>query len=272
MIDTRPARGFLPGFGPDGRTVIVALDHALASGQVPPLDRPAPLLAEVLEGEPDALILSAGMNRVASAASPPWWLTADYYATSVFPGVDGEEELHTFLWHAEQAIALGARGLKCLLVFGRHQAEPLADNVASIARLVAGARRAGVAVMIEATLWGSRIPAAAKDDPVMVAHAARVAFELGADVIKVPLPAGGVGLRTLTSALPVPIVVMGGPATDPATLFHALHRAIGAGAAGVAMGRNVWQHPHPAKMVRALNALVHEGAEPTAALAILGAA
>jgi fructose-bisphosphate aldolase, class I len=258
----------LPGFRADGRSVIVALDHALASGQVAPLDRPAPLLERIEAGAPDGLILSAGIARLASAATP-WWLTADYYATSIEPGAQGELEIHTLLWQAEQARAWGAAGLKCLLVFGTADPRSLRDNVAFVSRLVAGARALDLPVMVEATLWGSRIAPAQKDDPALVAHATRAAFELGADVIKIPLPAGGEGLADLTSALSVPLVVMGGPAGEPAALFESIERAVAAGIRGVALGRNVWQHPQPAAFVAALHAVVHGGASAAQALALL---
>ena len=44
--------------------------------------------------------------------------------------------------------------------------------------------------------------------------------------------------------------------------------AIDAGAAGIAIGRNVWQHPQPALMLRRLHAIVHEGADAAGALSL----
>ncbi len=259
----------MPFFGADGKAVIVALDHALASGQVEPLDRPAPLLARIAAGGPDGLILTAGMARLHDAGGAPWLLTADYYATSSVPGVAGDAEIHTFAYGAAAARARGAAGLKCLLVYGVREPGRLGANVAEVARLIDEAHDVGLPVMVEAVLWGHGI--AERDQRVasMVAAAARAAFELDADVIKIPLPDDLDAVARLTDALPVPMVAMGGPASDAAGLFAHLEGAVSAGIAGVALGRNVWQSSDPAAYTRALRALVHDGASAGDALNML---
>lgn len=259
----------MPFFAADGKTVIVAIDHALGSGQVPPLDRPAPLLAQVVEGRPDGLILTPGMARLLDSDAAPWLLTADYYASSTLPGGAGDDEIHTLAFDAASARTRGASGLKCLLVYGVRDPERLARNVVDVAHLIDDAHDAGLPVMVEAVLWGRGIAASDQRDATMVAHAARAAFEIGADVIKIPLPDDLDAVAKLTSALPVPIVAMGGPASDPVGLFAHLEGAIAAGIRGVALGRNVWQSPDPAAFTRALRALVHDGATAADALVLL---
>ncbi|MDX2006093.1 MAG: hypothetical protein SFU83_12505 [Meiothermus sp.] len=125
----------------DGRAVVVALDHALASGQVPPLDHPKPLLDSLLEARPDGLILTHGMTKLVSpGAVGQRWLTADYYATSTLPGAGGEHEIQDQIWSAATARALGATGLKVLLVFGRHSPEVFLRNVRYVSSLIDEAR------------------------------------------------------------------------------------------------------------------------------------
>ena len=248
-------------FGPDGRTVIVAMDHALGSGQVAPLDDPRPLLDEIVRGRPDGLILTEGMRRLLPEdRAVPWLLTADYYATAVMPGASGDEELHRILWSAEDARKRGASGLKCLLVFGQMDAQAQARDVQGVAALISEAGRVGLPVMVEATLWGRRVPSGAQSETASVEHAARIAFELGADIIKIPIPDDLAALERLAERLPTPIVLMGGPQVDAASLFGRLRDAIDAGASGLALGRNVWSADRPGDMVRALKMIVHEGA------------
>jgi DhnA family fructose-bisphosphate aldolase class Ia len=67
----------------------------------------------------------------------------------------------------------------------------------------------------------------------------------------------------------VPVIVLGGAATDDAGILRMAADAISAGAAGVAIGRNVWQHPHPERMAKALHAIVHENATADSAIGIL---
>lgn len=256
--------------GSDGRAVIVALDHALASGQVAPLDQPAQLLGHILPSQPDGLIVTYGMHKlVPETYSGQCWLTADYYATSVFPGKNGDLELQDLIWSVKAAQALGVAGLKILLVFGRQDPRVQLRNVGYVADLVGEAHQAKLPVMVEPVLWGSQIPIEQQSNPELVVHAARVAFELGADVVKVPIPDDPRALERLARALPIPIVLMGGPPTDPSKLFGMLREAMDAGAAGVALGRNIWQHADPAAMVRALKQMVHHGSPPKEALELL---
>jgi DhnA family fructose-bisphosphate aldolase class Ia len=261
----------LPFMAVDGRSVIVALDHSLAAGQIPPLDRPRPLLERVLAGNPDGLIVTPGMARLLPSNSPPWLLTADYYGTSVLPGGFGDEELHCRLWDAEQAAESGAAALKCLLVFGFRSSDKQLANIEVVARLITEAKARKLPVMVEVTLWGGRVAVSQRNDGTMVAHAARMAFELGADIIKLPLPDDLRPLSTLAAAIPVPLLLMGGPASDPTVLFPLLRDAMDAGVRGVALGRNVWQHPKPDRVVVALNRLVHEDCSAEEALEVLDA-
>jgi len=216
---------------------------------------------EVVRGGPDGLIMTEGMRRLLRGdSSVPWLLTADYYATSVMPGAAGDEELHRVLWSEESARKHGASGLKCLLVFGQADAKAQARGVERVAALVSQAEHVGLPVMVEATLWGRRVPGGAQSETASVEHAARIAFELGADIIKIPIPDDLAALERLAERLPTPIVLMGGPQVDAASLFGRLRDAIDAGARGLALGRNVWSADRPGDMVRALKMIVHEGA------------
>lgn len=262
-----------PFVAEDGRTVIVALDHGLGLGHVEGLKRPEELLRTLANAGPDGVIVPRGMGRLIGGMEEPlpWLLTADVYATSTLPGSPGRDEVHATVWTAADAKALGAAGLKVLLVFGRSDPEAFLDEFRSVARLVSQAAEAGLPVMVETVLWGPDVPAGRDDDAQFVVDAARTGFELGADILKIAIPDDLGPLRELTSGLPVPIVLMGGPAADPKTTFHRIDAALDAGAAGVALGRNVWNRAHPDRFVAALRALVHGRAPWTVAVADLDA-
>ena len=53
--------------------------------------------------------------------------------------------------------------------------------------------------------------------------------------------------------------MLGGAATDAGGILQMVRDAMDCGAAGIAIGRNIWQHPHPLKMARALHVIVHGG-------------
>lgn len=260
-----------PILAADGRSVIVAVDHALTSGHVAGLDRPAQLLADLAAAGADAVIAAPGSARLARRVAPglPLLLTADYYATATVPGTAGTLEQHARLFSAAHARAMGAAGLKCLWVHGRDDREAQLAALRATAGLLEEAHAVALPVMVEAVLWGRKLAPAREHEGELVAHAARMAFELGADLIKVALPDDVGPLADVAAALPVPIVVMGGPVADPRALFARIRTVLDAGVRGVALGRNVWATADPTVMVAALRALVHEGAPAEAAWARL---
>jgi DhnA family fructose-bisphosphate aldolase class Ia len=105
----------------------------------------------------------------------------------------------------------------------------------------------------------------------MIALAARIAAEYGADFVKTAYSGDPDSFRTVVRGATVPVLVLGGDRmhTDRATL-ELTHGAIMAGAAGIAMGRNIWQASDPAGMVRALRAIIHDGVDVDAAAALIG--
>jgi DhnA family fructose-bisphosphate aldolase class Ia len=93
-----------------------------------------------------------------------------------------------------------------------------------------------------------------------IAHSARIAAELGADIIKTPVPKDYRILKEITSGLPVPVVVAGGSKIAETTVFLDLvEKAMAAGAQGVAIGRNIFQSRHPELLLRAICRIVHRG-------------
>ena len=96
-----------------------------------------------------------------------------------------------------------------------------------------------------------------------IKHTARLGAEMGADIVKVYYSGDTESFRTVTESCPVPIVMSGGPKTaNPVEFLSSLKGAMDAGAMGVAVGRNVWQHEEPAKVITAINHVVHDNMEP----------
>ncbi len=262
MSGASPAEArWAPGT-PDGRAVIVAMDHGIAAGAVTGLEAPMSTLRTILGGAPDGVLLSAGIARHAAPVireqQAAQWVTVDHYGTSTVPGADDGLELHTVVASPARARDLGAAGVKTVLVFGYADPAAYLANLRAVGTLVEEAHRAGLPIMIEAVLWGSRIPNDRRDDPALVAHACRIAVELGADVIKTTMPARDLG--RIVAALPVPVLILGGPrGNNPGGFLDRVAGAIAQGASGVVVGRMVWQADDPAGVVRALRAVVHPG-------------
>ena len=107
-------------------------------------------------------------------------------------------------------------------------------------------------------------------DPAMVKHAARVGAELGADIVKVPYTGTPETFRDVAEGCFVPVVIAGGEKMDTdEDILEMVKGATDAGGAGVSIGRNVFQHRDPSKIVRAISRIVHGGASVEEALKIL---
>ncbi len=98
--------------------------------------------------------------------------------------------------------------------------------------------------------------------------AARVAAELGADIVKTVYTGDVDSFREVTLGCPVPVVVAGGSRTDDLATLQLIEGAMEGGAAGISIGRNAFQHPTPDRFIRAAAQIVHHGrsAEDAASL------
>ncbi|MBS7287920.1 MAG: fructose-bisphosphate aldolase, partial [Candidatus Freyarchaeota archaeon] len=96
-----------------------------------------------------------------------------------------------------------------------------------------------------------------KANPDTIAHASRLGAELGADVVKTPYTGDPETFRKVVEGCPVPVVIAGGPkAETDADVLRMVRGAMDAGAVGVAMGRNAFQHENPVAIVRAVVEIV----------------
>jgi fructose-bisphosphate aldolase/2-amino-3,7-dideoxy-D-threo-hept-6-ulosonate synthase len=95
----------------------------------------------------------------------------------------------------------------------------------------------------------------------VVKLAARAGAELGADIIKTNYTGDPDSFKEVTDGCPVPVVIAGGPKMDTdRDVLEMVKGAVEAGGAGTSIGRNIFQHENPTKMVRAIARIVHENA------------
>jgi DhnA family fructose-bisphosphate aldolase class Ia len=90
-------------------------------------------------------------------------------------------------------------------------------------------------------------------------HAARVGAEIGADIVKVNYPGSPQEFEEVTGGCPVPVVIAGGEKMESdMDILNMVEGAMKAGGAGVSIGRNVFQHANPRRIIAAISAVVHE--------------
>ncbi len=185
-------------------------------------------------------------------------LRADVYKPSL-PGHEDHGAYRTY--GAAEALAVGARAVMSML-YVHHPAE--AQMFRENAALISECHAVGVPVIVEALPYG--LGQSAHYTPEHIGFAVRAAAELGADVVKTAWPGDEAAFRNIVEASFVPVIVLGGAASDAAGILQMVEQSIRAGGAGIAIGRNVWQQPDPVLMLRRLHAVVHGGATAAEAL------
>jgi fructose-bisphosphate aldolase / 2-amino-3,7-dideoxy-D-threo-hept-6-ulosonate synthase len=232
-----------------GRMAILPLDLVMPLGPVPGAADQLPLIRMAGVVGVDAVLLRWGeARRCARDLSPDVGLIIRISGAAQ-SGADGYEGL---LHSVEASLALGADGVCVDLRLGDRYELQMMQGVAAVAE---SCDRLGVVCLVEAVPTGS---ADDGDRQAGIAWAARVAQELGADIVKVPHPGGTAAMRAVAEQCQVPLVVAGGSRVELPDLLHSVQAALTGGASGTAIGRNVITSADPAAVQRAILEMVHE--------------
>ncbi len=234
-----------------GRTVMLAIDHGYFQGPTTGLERVdvsiVPLLAHT-----DALMLTRGMLR---SSIPSTYPRGVVLRASGGPSILKELSDEEIAVDIEDAIRLGVSALAVqVFIGGEHETR----SVHNMTRLVDLGNRYGIPVL--------GVTAVGKDlvrDARYLGLACRICAELGAHMVKTYYCAEG--FETVTAACPVPIIMAGGKKLPELDALTMAHRAVSEGAAGVDMGRNIFQSDDPIAMLQAVGRVVHQKASPSEA-------
>jgi DhnA family fructose-bisphosphate aldolase class Ia len=251
-----------------GRALVTAIDHGLSLGATEGFRDPEATLRAVLDGDPDAVLVGPHFARryadVVSESGADVVVTADVVANSTRPGFDDGQEVWTPAFDPDLLLSLDPVGVKVVLVFGRDDRAMFQRNVAYVAEMAEALRGTDVPLVVEPVMWGPRVPDDLAADPDYVAKAARMAWEYGADVLKVPYTGSVESFAPIVAHSPVPVFVLGGPKSGTTMdLLEDVQGAIEAGASGVMIGRSIWRTSDPAAVVSALDGVIHEGQRAT---------
>ena len=246
-------------FRANRRTLIVAMEHAAIFGPGPGTENPGETIQQVVAGGADAIMASFGIIKqfVTELAPVGVILRSDGAPTILGPEVPAP------VWFGvEEALRLGAEAL-CISAYPGHpnEVESL-NNLAAIAR---EAHKWGLGLQAEMVPGGM---AASPDTRTIetVALAARLGCELGGDWVKVPYIDG---FERVVRSCYRPVVILGGTKRgNPREVFVEVRAALDAGAAGITMGRNIWESDNPQAMTAALAALIHSDASVDKALSL----
>lgn len=240
-------------FNPEtGRTVMFAIDHGYFQGPTTGLERIDLTIVPLMQYA-DAIMLTRGILRT---TVPPTLTKPVVMRCSGGPSILKELSNEELAVDIEDAIRMNVAAITLQVFIG---GEFETRSVHNMTRLVDMGMRYGIPTMA--------VTAVGKDmvrDARYFRLACRMCAELGANIIKtyyVPE-----GFETVTASCPVPIVMAGGkkiPVLDALTMAY---KAIGEGASGVDMGRNIFQSDCPKAMMQVIHKVVHENMKPAEAL------
>lgn len=240
-------------FRPDtGHTVMLAIDHGYFQGPTTGLERVDLSIVPMLPGI-DALMSTRGMIR---STIPPDCGKPIVVRASGGPSILSELSNENIAVDMEDACRINASAVAVQVFIG---GEYETQSIHNLTRLVDAGQRYGIPVMA--------VTAVGKDmarDARYFRLATRICAELGAHFVKTYYCEG---FDTVTASCPVPIVMAGGKKLPELDALQMAWNAIHEGAAGVDMGRNIFQSERPLDMLKAINAVVHDGASAQEAYA-----
>jgi putative autoinducer-2 (AI-2) aldolase len=248
-MKNRLARIFNPS---SGRTVMLAIDHGYFQGPTAGLER-VDIGILPLVPYADTLMLTRGILRSVIPASTPKSIVLRVSGgTSILKELSNEG----LAVDIEESIRLNVCAMAVqVFIGGEHERE----SILNMTRTVDLGTRYGIP-----TLAVTAVGKDMKRDARYFRLATRICAELGAHYVKTYYVEQG--FDTVTAACPVPIVMAGGKKIPELDALTMAYRACREGAAGVDMGRNIFQSDHPVAMIQAVRAVVHRNETPDRAL------
>ncbi len=246
-------------------------DRAFAKG----IEDLAKSMPQILAGKPDVIQLNPGglkiFNRLKNKPDISIALRLD--VTNVYEARDIEyawdtADISSIDFADDPRIACVVLNLLNVDENSRLQ-EQCIQNIQIVA---AKCKKLGIPLMVEPLVMTAKPGAGSTSvgDPYKISSLVRQAVELGADIIKVDATTPMTDFNQVVEiASGVPVLVRGGGQVTPRELLERTRIAMDVGASGVVYGRNVVQHPTPAKFIKAIRAIVHDNASVEKALSIV---
>jgi putative autoinducer-2 (AI-2) aldolase len=234
-----------------GRTVMLAIDHGYFMGPTTGLERVDVKIVPILP-YCDALMLTRGVLRTTIPSS---FGRGVVLRASGGPSILKELSNEQIAVDIEDALRVNASAMAVQVFIG---GEYEAQSIHNMTRLIDVGNRYGMPVLA-VTAVGKDMERNAK----YFRLACRMCAELGAPFVKTYyIP----GFETVAASCPVPLVMAGGKKLPELDALTMAYNAINDGAAGVDMGRNIFQSDAPIAMLQAVGKVVHEQMKPEHAL------
>ena len=239
----------LERIGTGGKYVVIPMDHGITMGAVKGLKDIDSTVDAVTRGGADAVLTQKGIApRVHPNKNGAGYIVHVNASTTVGPDANDKRVTCT----VEEAVRVGADAVSFHINVGSDH-EP--GQIEDLARLTDAAARLGMPVLAMAYARGPDIDGS---DPESLAHAVRLAEELGADLVKTGYSGDAESFERVVESTRLPVVIAGGSRGTDRETVEAVRGVMDAGGAGVSMGRSVFQHDDPEAIARAVSGVVHD--------------
>jgi len=237
-----------------GRALIVAMDHGVSSGPVSGIEDIRKAVGNVAKGGATGVVLHKGVVRFAQDYFDEKLALILHLSASTSLSEHGDRKV--LVTSVEEAISHGADAISVHVNIGGEDDDRM---IADLGETATACDRFGMPLLAMMYPRGSNIKNPYDAD--VVKHVARVGAELGADVVKTLYTGTPETFKEVVRGCPVPVVVAGGPKLDSErAALEMVEGALAGGAAGVSMGRNIFQAKDPIGITRAIARVLFDGA------------
>lgn len=245
----------------DNKTVIVPMDHGVTVGPIQGIVNMQQIIDKLLKGNVDALLVHKGIAKHINLNGAGLIVMLSGMS-NLSPSINSKVQVCS----VQEAIRLGADAVSVHVNVGAQDEDKMLYNLGKVSE---ECDIYGIPLLAMMYPRGPKIQS--EHEVTVVAHAARIGAELGADIIKTNYTGNIDTFKTVTESCPVPVVIAGGPkCKTPTEILQTTFDALKADAAGLSIGRNIFQCDKPTQIARALSAIVHENASVEEAAKILG--
>ena len=233
-----------------GNAVIVPMDHGISIGPINGIIDMKSTVNDVSEGGATAVLMQKGLIPYGHRTGGHDVGLILHLSAST--NIGSTSDAKVLVATVEEAIKLGADAVSIHVNLGAESEPQMLSDLGKVSR---DCSEWGIPLLVMAYARGPGV----RDqyDPDTVAHCARVATELGADLIKVSYTGDIDSFRNVVKGALAPVLIAGGPKMNSdMDILNMVHDSVEAGGKGVSIGRNIFKHKDPKAMTEAISGIV----------------
>ncbi len=241
------------------KMLCIPMDHGISNGPIQGLEDPASVIYKCQNRGITSVIINKGIIKSLPQPTPRIGILVHFSSSTILSTTPNRKMLTGTV---KEAITLGADGVSLHINVGGKEEPEMLEQLGVISTACHKWNMPLLAMMYPR---GENVKN--PHEPNIVAHAARIGAECGADIVKTVYTGDIDSFADIVNSTPVPIVIAGGPKTETdLELLQMTQDAMEAGAVGVTYGRNIFAHRTPEKMVDALASIIFKGTKATEAI------